>query len=73
MMNNILIFAIVSTFAASALLVGVGTPAMAQDNMTMNTSEPAPVTNTTELTDTGMGLDGNTMMSNDTSVINTTG
>lgn len=73
MMNNILIFAIVSTFAASALLVGVGTPAMAQDNMTMNTSEPAPVTNTTELTDTGMGLDGNTMMSNDTSVTNTTG
>jgi hypothetical protein len=46
---------------------------MAQDNMTMNTSEPAPVANTTELTDTGMGLDGNTMMSNDTSVTNATG
>ena len=72
-MNNILIFAIVSAFAASALLVGVGTPAMAQDNMTMNTSEPAPVANTTELTDTGMGLDGNTMMSNYTSVTNATG
>ena len=72
-MNNILLFAIVSAFAASVLLVGVGTPAMAQDNMTMNTSEPAPVTNTTEITDTGMGLDGNTVMGNNTSVTNATG
>jgi hypothetical protein len=62
-----------SAFAASVLLVGVSTPAIAQDNMTMNTSESAPVENTTEITDTGMGLDGNTMMSNDTSATNTTG
>jgi hypothetical protein len=72
-MNNILILAMISAFAASVLLVGVGTPAIAQDNMTMNTSEPAPVENTTELTDTGMGLDGNTMMGNDTSGTNMTG
>jgi len=63
----------ISAFAASVLLVGVGTPAIAQDNMTMNTSEPAPVGNTTEITDTEMGLDGNTMMSNDTSGTNMTG
>ncbi|HKR72549.1 MAG TPA: hypothetical protein VJR94_00405 [Candidatus Nitrosocosmicus sp.] len=62
-MNSIiLIFAIVGAFAASVLLVGVGKPAMAQDNITMNTSEPAPVANTTELTNTGIGLDGNTMI-----------
>ncbi len=72
-MNNILLFVIVSAFAASVLLVGVGTPAMGQDNMTMNTSEHAPVTNTTELTDTGMGLDGNSVMGNDTSATNMTG
>ena len=71
-MNIILIFAIVSAFAASVLLVGVGTPAMAQDDMTMIISEPAPVVNTTELTGTGLGLDRTTMMSNDTSVTNMT-
>lgn len=55
-MNIILIFAIVSAFAASVLLVSVGTPAMAQDDMTMIISEPAPVVNTNELTGTGMGI-----------------
>ena len=62
-MNSIiLIFAIVGAFAASVLLVGVGKPAMAQDNIIMNTSEPAPIANTTGLTYTGMGLDGNSMI-----------
>ena len=58
-MNSILIFAIVSAFAASVLLVDVRTPAMAQDDMTLISSEPAPVVNTTELTGTGMGIGWN--------------
>ncbi len=47
-------------------------PVFAQENMTMNTSSSTPVENTTELSDTGMGMDANTMMGNSTSDNSTT-
>jgi len=40
--------------------------------MTMNSSSPTPVENTTEMSDTGMGMDANTMMGNNTSDNSTT-
>lgn len=64
MMNNIHLFSIISVLAASVLLVGANSSAFAQDNMTMNTSESAPVDNTTQLTDTGAGLDANIALGN---------
>jgi hypothetical protein len=63
-MNNIHIFAIVSVLAASVFLVGANSQVFAQDNMTMNTSESAPMDNTTQLTDTGAGLDANIALGN---------
>ena len=71
-MNKIHIFAIISVLAASILLVGVSSQAFAQYNMTMNTSDTAPVDNTTQLTDTGVGLDANVALGNASST-NSTG
>jgi len=65
-MNHILTIAVIGVLAASILLVGASTPIFAQENMTMNTSS-TPVDNTTELSDTGMGMDANTIMGNSTS------
>ena len=65
-MNNILTVAIIAVLATSVLLIGANTPVFAQENMTMNTSS-TPVDNTTQLSDTGMGMDANTMMGNSTS------
>ena len=59
-MNNILTVAVISVLAASILLIGASTPVFAQ-NMTMDNST-APVQNTTDITETGMGMDGNKMM-----------
>lgn len=70
-MNNILTVAVIGILAASILLIGASTPIFALENMTMNTSS-SPVENTTELTDTGMGMDANTMMGNSTSDNSTT-
>jgi hypothetical protein len=66
-MNNILTVAIIAVLATSVLLIGANTPVFAQENMTMNTSSSTPVDNTTQLSDTGMGMDANTMMGNSTS------
>jgi len=71
-MNNILIVAIIAVLATSVLLIGANTPVFAQENMTMNTSSSTPVDNTTQLSDTGMGMDANTMMGNSTSDNSTT-
>ncbi|MDN5867262.1 MAG: hypothetical protein L0H55_07665 [Candidatus Nitrosocosmicus sp.] len=71
-MNNILVVAVIGVWAASILLIGASTPVFAQENMTMNTSSSSPVENTTELTDTDMGMDGNTMMDNSTTDNSTT-
>ena len=65
-MNNILTVAIIAVLATSVLFIGANTPVFAQENMTMNTSS-TPVDNTTQLSDTGMGMDANTMMGNSTS------
>lgn len=61
----------IGLLAASVLLVGTSSSAFAQDNMTMNTSNSAPVDNTTQLTDTGAGLDANIAAGN-TSGVNAT-
>jgi len=66
-MNNILTVAIIAVLVTSVLLIGANTPVFAQENMTMNTSSSTPVDNTTQLSDTGMGMDANTMMGNSTS------
>lgn len=66
-MNNILTVAIIAVLATSVLLIGANTPVFAQENMTMNTSSSTPVDNTTQLSDTGMGMDANTVMGNSTS------
>jgi hypothetical protein len=71
-MNNILTVAVIGVLAASVLLVGASPLVFAQENMTMNSSSSVPVENTTELTDTGMGMDANTMMGNTTSDNSTT-
>jgi len=71
-MNNILTMAVIGVLAASVLLVGASTPVFAQENMTMNSSSPTPVENTTQMSDTGMGMDANTMMGNSTSDNSTT-
>ena len=71
-MNNILTIAVIGVLAASILLIGASTPVFAQENMTMNTSSSTPVDNTTEMSDTGMGMDANTMMGNSTSDNSTT-
>jgi hypothetical protein len=71
-MNNILTVAVIDVLAASILLTGASTPIFAQENMTTNTSSSTPVENTTELPDTGMGMDGNTRMGNNTSDDSTT-
>jgi len=71
-MNNILAVAIIAVLATSVLLIGANTPVFAQENMTMNTSSSTPVDNTTQLSDTGMGMDANTMMGNSTSDNSTT-
>ena len=71
-MNNILTVAMIAVLATSVLLIGVNTPVFAQENMTMNTSSSTPVDNTTQLSDTGMGMDANTMMGNSTSDNSTT-
>lgn len=60
-MNNILTVAVISVLAASILLIGASMPVFAQENMTMDNST-APVQNTSEISDTGMGMDGNMMM-----------
>jgi hypothetical protein len=64
-MNNILTIAVMTVLAASILLTGASIPVFAQENMTMNNSS-TPVQNTTELTDTGMGMDANMKMGNST-------
>ena len=66
-MNNILTIAVIGVLAASILLIGASTPVFAQQNMTMNTSSSTPVENKTDMSDTGMGIDTNTMMGNSTS------
>ena len=71
-MNNVLTIAVIGVLAASILLIGASTPAFAQENMTMNTSSAVPVENTTDLSDTGIGMDANTMMGNSTSDNSTT-
>ena len=71
-MNNILTVAMIAVLATSVLLIGANTPVFAQENMTMNTSSSTPVDNTTQLSDTGMGMDANTMMGNSTSDNSTT-
>ena len=71
-MNNILTIAVIGVLAASILLIGASTPVFAQQNMTMNSSSPTPVENTTEMSDTGMGMDANTMMGNNASDNSTT-
>lgn len=71
-MNNILTVAIIAVLATSVLLIGANTPVFAQENMTMNTSSSTPVDNTSQLSDTGMGMDANTMMGNSTSDNSTT-
>ena len=71
-MNNILTVAIIAVLATSVLFIGANTPVFAQENMTMNTSSSTPVDNTTQLSDTGMGMDANTMMGNSTSDNSTT-
>ena len=72
-MNKFSVFVVLSIVAASALFVGaMVTPALAQDNMTMNSSSSTPVENTTQMSDTGMGMDANTMMGNSTSDNSTT-
>lgn len=74
LMNKYLIFAIVSVFGIASVfgLASVNFPALAQDNMTMNTSAEAPVDNTTEVSDTGAGLDGNMMMGDNMTGMNMT-
>ena len=71
-MNNILTVAIMAVLATSILSIGASTQVFAQENMTMNSSSSTPVDNTTQLSDTGMGMDANTMMGNSTSDNNTT-
>ncbi|MDF0679528.1 MAG: hypothetical protein P0116_01020 [Candidatus Nitrosocosmicus sp.] len=71
-MNNILTVAIMAVLATSVLLIGASTQVFAQENMTMNSSSSTPVDNTTQLSDTGMGMDANTMMGNSTSDNSTT-
>jgi hypothetical protein len=71
-MNNILTVAIIAVLATSVLLIGANTPVFAQENMTMNTSSSTPVDNTTQLSDTGMEMDANTMTGNNTSDNSTT-
>ena len=71
-MNNILTVAIMAVLATSVLLIGASTQVFAQENMTMNSSSSTPVDNTTQLSDTGMGMDANTMMGNNTSDNSTT-
>jgi len=70
-MNNILTVAVISVLAASILLIGASTPVFAQ-NMTMDNST-APVQNTTDITETGMGMDGNMMMGDNMTGDNMTG
>ena len=72
-MNKFSVFVVLSIVAASALFGGaMVTPALAQENMTMNSSSSTPVENTTQMSDTGMGMDANTMMGNSTSDNSTT-
>lgn len=71
-MNNILTVAIMAVLATSVLLIGASTQVFAQENMTMNSSSSTPVDNTTQLSDTSMGMDANTMMGNSTSDNSTT-
>ena len=62
-MNQYILFGIINLYAITSLvgLVSIHFPALAQENMTMNTSIDAPVENTTEISDTGVGLDGYVM------------
>ncbi len=71
-MNNILTVAIIAVLATSVLLIGANTPVFAQENMTMNTSSETPVENTSEISDTGAGLDANMMMGDNMSGMNMT-
>ena len=62
-MNKYMLFGIIILYAITSVvgLVSINIQAFAQENMTMNTSVEAPVENTTEISDTGVGLDGNMM------------
>ena len=73
-MHKYLLFGIISTFAVLSVvgLAAVNVPLLAQENMTMNTSEPAPVENTSEISDSGVGLDGNMMADNNMTGMNMT-
>ena len=68
-------FGVVSAFVISSILglAAVNIPVSAQENMTMNTSESAPVGNTSEISDTGAGLDANMMNGDNMTGMNMTG
>lgn len=74
-MNNYLLFGILGAFVISSFMgiAALNIPVLAQENMTMNTSESAPVKNTSEISDTGAGLDANMMKGDNMSGMNMTG
>jgi len=73
-MNKYALFGIISVFGITAILgvASVNFSAFAQDNMTMNTSSETPVENTSDISDTGAGLDANMMMGDNMSGMNMT-
>jgi hypothetical protein len=73
-MNKYLLFGIIIAFGITSLvgLAAVNSPVLAQDNMTMNTSSETPVENTSEISDTGAGLDANMMMGDNMTGMNMT-
>jgi len=76
MMNIYLVFGIISALSLGSLFAAGGVlinpTGFAQENMTMNTSAEAPVDNTTEISDTGAGLDANMMMGDNMTGMNMT-
>lgn len=74
-MNKYILCGIISAFAILSIVgvEAVNVPVLAQENMTMNSSEPSPVENTSEISDTGAGLDANMMMGDNMSGMNMTG
>ena len=74
-MNIYLLIGIIGEFAISCIsgIAALNVPILAQENMTMNTYESAPVGNTSEISDTGAGLDANMMKGDNMTVMNMTG
>lgn len=75
MMNKYVLYGFISAMMISSILglaAGNGS-VLAQGNMTMNSSENAPVENTSAISDTGAGLDANMMMGDNMTGMNNTG